>query len=86
MLRATGTCPNDGGTRIVVPFAPGGTTDILARIMAARLQTELKQTVIVENRPGAGGNSGRDVVAKAVPDGYTVGIGAAGALAFAVLR
>lgn len=64
--------------RMVVPFAPGGSSDLLARILAEELRTELGQQVIVDNKPGAGGNIGGDLVAKAPADGYTVLVAAAG--------
>jgi tripartite-type tricarboxylate transporter receptor subunit TctC len=58
--------------RIVVPFSPGGATDIVTRIVAQRLTELWGQTVVVDNRAGAAGNIGGDIVAKAVPDGYTL--------------
>jgi len=67
--------------RMVVTFPPGGSTDLVARAIAPRMSEKLGQQIIIDNRPGAGGNIGMDLVAKAAPDGYTVGIGAAGALA-----
>jgi tripartite-type tricarboxylate transporter receptor subunit TctC len=56
----------------IVPFAPGGTTDILARTIGDKLSVTLGQPVIIENKPGAGGGLGADYVAKAAPDGYTI--------------
>ena len=61
--------------RIIVPYAPGGPIDVTARALAERVKDSLG-TVIIENRPGAGGNLGADVVAKAAPDGLTIGIAA----------
>ncbi len=64
--------------RIVVPFPPGGTTDIVARAIGVELQKMWQHPVIIENRPGAGGNIGADLVAKAAPDGYTLLMGTVG--------
>jgi tripartite-type tricarboxylate transporter receptor subunit TctC len=61
--------------RWIVPYPPGGATDIVARIVAARLSTPLGQQVIVDNKPGAGGNVGSEVAAKSPPDGYTLLLG-----------
>lgn len=63
--------------RIIVPYPPGGTTDLLVRSINARLQQALGQPVVIENRGGASGTIGADVVAKSAPDGYTLLVGAA---------
>ncbi|QCI67657.1 tripartite tricarboxylate transporter substrate binding protein [Phreatobacter stygius] len=70
---------------IVVPFAAGATPDIVARIVAERLQAKLGQSFIVENRPGASGNLGTNAVAQAAPDGYTIGVSIVGPLALNTL-
>jgi tripartite-type tricarboxylate transporter receptor subunit TctC len=67
--------------RFIVTFPPGGSSDLIARAMAPVLSERLRQPVVVENRPGAGGNIGMEAVVKSAPDGYTMGLGAAGALA-----
>jgi tripartite-type tricarboxylate transporter receptor subunit TctC len=64
--------------KIIVPFAPGGTTDLLARAVAPELSKAFGQQFVVENRAGAGGNLGADVVAKSAPDGYTILMGTVG--------
>src|SRR5687768_15934492 len=66
--------------RFIVSFPPGGSSDLIARLIAPRMAERMGQQVLVENRPGAGGNIGVDLVAKAPPDGYTIGLAAAGAL------
>ena len=67
--------------RFVVPFPPGGGTDATSRLIAEKFTSLLGWTVVVDNKPGAGGNIGLDFVAKAAPDGYTIGMGQASNLA-----
>lgn len=67
--------------RIIVPFAPGGSTDIVARALGAKASESLGQGVIIDNRAGAGGNIGAEAAARAVPDGYTLFMGHVGTLA-----
>ena len=66
--------------RVIVSFPPGGSSDLIARAIAPHMSSHLGQAVVVENKPGAGGMLGVDQVAKAAPDGYTIGLAAAGAL------
>ncbi len=67
--------------RLIVPFPPGGPNDIIARLVGKRMSEILKQPIVIENRSGQGGVVGTDAVAKSAPDGYTIGIVSAGALA-----
>ena len=69
--------------RIVVGFAPGGSADVLSRIMGQRLAESLGQPVIIENRPAAGGTVATEIVSKAQPDGYTLLLGSVGTMVFA---
>ena len=61
--------------RLIIPFTPGGGTDFLSRVVAAKLSETLKWTVVLENKPGAGGNIGLDAAAKSAPDGYAMVMG-----------
>jgi tripartite-type tricarboxylate transporter receptor subunit TctC len=67
--------------KVIVPFGPGSTPDVIMRLIADQLQQKLAQSFVVENKPGASGNLGTDAVAKAEPDGYTIGISIGGPLA-----
>jgi tripartite-type tricarboxylate transporter receptor subunit TctC len=67
--------------RIIVPFGPGSTPDMVGRLIADYMQQKLGQSFVIENRPGASANTGTDVVAKAEPDGYTIGVSLGGPLA-----
>ena len=78
LARAQGAWPAGKPVRIVVPFAPGGTTDILARALAPELGRAFGAQFIIENKPGAGGNVGADLVAKSAADGYTLLMGTVG--------
>jgi tripartite-type tricarboxylate transporter receptor subunit TctC len=71
-LWAQAAWPSERPIRLVVPFAPGGSTDVIARLIADELRPRLGQSVVVENRPGAGATLGTGLVAKAAPDGYTL--------------
>src|SRR5437660_10901795 len=71
--------------RIIVPFGPGSTPDMVGRLIGDHMQHKLGQPFVIENRPGASANTGTDVVAKAEPDGYTIGISLGGPLAINTL-
>jgi tripartite-type tricarboxylate transporter receptor subunit TctC len=73
--------PAEKPIRLIVPFAPGGSTDMIARLLADELRPRLNQTVLVENRPGAGSTLGTGQVAKAAPDGYTLIVSVISAMA-----
>lgn len=75
MAQTAGTAYPARPIRVIVPFPPGGPVDVMGRIVADVLAKALRQTVVVDNKPGAGGSIGTDLVAKADPDGYTLGIG-----------
>lgn len=78
-MTAQAQSPTDWPTksiRFVVPYPPGGPLDMMARVLAEQVKTTLGQPVVVENRPGAGGNIGADLIAKAQPDGYSLVMGA----------
>jgi tripartite-type tricarboxylate transporter receptor subunit TctC len=72
--------------RIIIPFGPGGGSDIIGRIIGQSLQEKLGQPVVIENRPGAGGTLGNEAIARADKDGYTLGIMTAGQIIAAVMN
>jgi tripartite-type tricarboxylate transporter receptor subunit TctC len=73
----------DHPIRFIVPFPPGGSGDLVGRVVATQMSTTLGQSFVIENHPGAGGRLGVDLLAKAAPDGYTVGIGTLSTLGIA---
>src|SRR6478735_635073 len=74
-LAASQDFPGNKPIRLIVPFPAGGGTDIFARVIGNKLTDTLKWVVVIDNKPGAGGNIGMDAVAKSPPDGYTLGLG-----------
>jgi tripartite-type tricarboxylate transporter receptor subunit TctC len=82
LLLAAGTCAAQTyparPMRIVVPFPAGGIADLFARVIGQKFNEAWGQPVVVDNRPGAGGNIGAEVVARAAPDGYTLVMGSIG--------
>ena len=78
--QSANTYPNKS-VRVVVAFTAGGTTDILARSVSTRLADKLKQSFVIDNRPGAGGNIGTEAVVRAAPDGYTLIVNSVGPMA-----
>lgn len=83
-LQAVGQGYPNKPVKFITPYAPGGTTDILARLLGTKLQQSLGQPFLIESRPGAGGNVGTDMVAKSGGDGYTILMGASGPLSINV--
>ncbi|PZW48154.1 tripartite-type tricarboxylate transporter receptor subunit TctC [Humitalea rosea] len=81
LVHAQAVWPADRPIRVIVPWPPGGSTDVLVRLYAEKLQQVLGQSIVIDNRAGAGGNIGIDATAKAAPDGYTLGIASIGHLA-----
>jgi len=85
LIAASGSAPAQTypakPVRVIVAFAPGGTTDILGRVFSQKLSASLGQQFLVDNRTGAGGTIGTDVVAKSAPDGYTINFGSTSSLA-----
>ncbi|MEO7854997.1 MAG: tripartite tricarboxylate transporter substrate-binding protein, partial [Rubrivivax sp.] len=81
---AQGTWPNKP-IRIVVPYGPGSSPDVLVRLFSDKLAQKLGQPVVVENRAGAGGNTGTDHVAKSAPDGYTFLVSTNGPLVYSTV-
>jgi tripartite-type tricarboxylate transporter receptor subunit TctC len=79
--RAQGAFAPTRPMRMIVPFPPGGVSDLMARLAAGHMERELGQAVVVDPRPGAGGNLALDLTAKAVPDGHTIGVGTVSGLA-----
>ena len=71
--------------KVIVPFGAGSTPDAVARLVADKLQHKLGQPFVIENKPGASGNTGTDAIAKAEPDGYTIGLSIGGPLAINTL-
>lgn len=72
LAQSTGEWPNRP-VRVIIPWPPGGSTDVLARILCEQLTLKLGQSFVLENRPGASGNIGMEAIARAAPDGYTMG-------------
>ena len=75
LVNAQQAWPLERAIHLIVPFPAGSSPDLLARLLAAPLSTALNQTIVVENKPGAGGNIGTRLAARAAPDGYTITVG-----------
>ena len=82
-LAAAQDYPGNKPIRLIVPFPAGGGTDIFARVIGNKLTETQKWVVVIDNKPGAGGNIGIDAVAKSPGDGYTIGLGSSGNLIMA---